>query len=153
MHPDYRDIIGKLGTPIWYYNQSVSVPRYLRFHPDLCGIYDEVAALVVIRCQCCHREFFVSVSYCQLDRCQRNEHGDFQFKDIVLPTAEDPGWFDAWGDPPRHGDKECGAGDTMTSEMVRIAEFWIQERSNNWDTDWKRKPEYEFDYSALLEAE
>ena len=152
MHPDYQDITSKLGDPIWYYNQKAAIPRYLPFHPEWCGVYDEVAALTVIRCQCCHREFFASVSYSQMDRCQRNAEGKFQFEDIILPTADDPGWFDVWGDPPRHGKMglgSCAAGDTMTSEMVRIAEFWVREQVNGFP-EWKRKPEYEFDYTKLL---
>jgi hypothetical protein len=154
MHLDYSDITSKIEmTPLWYFNQAVAVPRYLPFHPELCGIYDDTVALVVIRCQSCHQKFFVSVGYDQMDRYKRDETGKFKYKNIVLPTIENPGWFDVWGDPPRHGrqgPEGCAAGDTMTSELVRIAEFWVREREINWP-EWKRKPEYEFDYRDLLE--
>ena len=136
MHPDYKDITSKLGEPLWYYDQKVSMPRYLPFRPELCGVYYNIVALVVIRCQSCHHEFFVSVSYCS----------EYEHTNITFPTLEGGGGsFDVWGDPPRHD--TCLSGDTMMSEFVRIAEFWTRDHVN----DWKRRPEYELDYSFLLE--
>lgn len=155
MHPDYSDITSRLGKPLWYYHQSVAMPRYEPFHPDLLGVYDHVAALTVIRCQCCRMEFFASVSFSDIDRIERRQ-GQATFPEIKLPTAEDPGWFDCWGDPPRHGSMEgaCAAGDTMTSDFVRIAEFWIKDQDQKSKTwfQWIRKPEFEFDYSSALEG-
>lgn len=140
MYPDYKDITSKLGEPLWYYSKENCVPRYLPFHPDLCDVYSDIVALVVIRCQSCHREFFVSVGYCSV--WQR-----YNRKRTIFPSLgiEGGGSFDILADPPRHD--TCPAGDTMMSDFVRISEFWTRDHVN----DWKRRPEYELDYSFLLE--
>lgn len=149
MHPSYSDITSRLGEPLWWYSPDAAIPRYEPFHPELCGIYDKYAALVQIRCQSCHRQLSVSVSYSDLDRMQRNNNGVCSFPEIEMPTAADARWFDAWGDPPQHDCEGvfCHSGSTMTSELVRIVEFWGQPSVM---IDWQRMPEYEFDYSAQL---
>jgi len=46
-----------------------------------------------------------------------------------------------YGDPPMH--KECSFGYTMTSEAVRVIEYWHQEKFR-----WVRKPELERRFDA-----
>lgn len=155
MHPDYADITSKLGKPLWYFDPCRAVPRYDPFHPNLCGVYDHHVALVVIRCQACHNEFMASVSIDSMDRMQRNQAGKMELQKIVFPSAESAGGFDAWGDPPRHSHWEgaCAGGDTMMSELVRIAEFWSRDHDRQSKTflEWVRRPQYEFDYSHQFE--
>ena len=157
MHPDYSDITSRLGKPLWWYDRGAAIPRYDSFRPDMCGIYDHVAALCIIRCQCCHMEFPVSVEFDRMGQIQRGPEGTHVFREIMFPNAEDPGDFDAWGDPPRHCHMEgtCAAGDTMSSEFVRIVEFWIRDEDRSHETfmEFVRHPEYELDYSAQLEAD
>lgn len=154
MHPNYDDITGKLGKPLWYSNQSAAIPRYDPFEPDMVDIYAKWVALCVIRCQTCREEFLVSVDYSETDRIKQRCPGDVSFPEVALPTADSGNWFDAWGDPPRHfGDKAGCTGETMTSELVRIQEFWMKDYTQGSPTflDFVRHPEYEFDYSEALE--
>jgi hypothetical protein len=147
MHPDYNDITDRLGQPLWWFDERVSVPRYEPFHPELCNIYDDTVALTTIKCQACRKEFLVSVGFDAMKRFTftRNQGVDFK-----LPSKEDASWFDQWGDPPRHSNShgDC-SGETMCSEFVKINEFWMKDRENKSPTfmDWVRHPEYEFDYS------
>lgn len=50
-HPDYSDIIAGLGAPSWY--DEYGVPRYAAFHPALCNVYADYAALMEVACQWC----------------------------------------------------------------------------------------------------
>lgn len=63
----------------------------------------------------------------------------------TLPTKEHSGWF-AFGDAPWHADSlgQC-AGTTMTTDVVRVVEFWTKDGGDH-ALDWQRRPEYEFEY-------
>ena len=52
-----------------------------------------------------------------------------------------------YGDPPRHGviidsHSDCCAGDTMTSDSVKILEFWKKEPLG----EWERLSQYEVEW-------
>lgn len=125
MHADYADIIERLGEPIWY--DEYAVPRYCRFEPKrVANIYAKECALVEILCQSCHRPFAVAFSWIIDD-----------YEDGVLR----PGRYE-YGDPPRHDADEwglaCAGGDTMSSDSVRVIEFWRRD-----PFEWFRVPERE----------
>lgn len=55
MYRLYRDIRDKLGEPLWH--DEHGVPRYVAFHPSMCGVYDVHVALLEIECQGCGEHF------------------------------------------------------------------------------------------------
>jgi hypothetical protein len=132
LKPDYSDITSRLGEPLWW--DEHGVPRYEPFHPSMCDVYANKVALLIVRCQECGRKFTVAVS---VERTFR------------VPTPHDPAWC-FYGDPPRHGDENCGAGDVMNSIPVQILEYW--ERSLDSSLCWRRRPEYEFVFKEDEEA-
>lgn len=133
MHADYADIISRLGEPLWW--DEVCAPRYEPFKPEDCNnIYAQEAMLIEIRCQDCGRPFLVADTWDTFDQIQGR----------ARPSAHAAHGHAEWGDPPRHG---C-VGDTMTSESVRIVEFWKNEALG-----WVRAPEYEKPTSSWWAAE
>lgn len=132
MKRDYKDIVNKLGVPLWY--DVNGTPRYDKFHPELCDIYAKHVALLRIACQSCGQRFFVAT---EVLLHAIKEH------DIQFPTKETTDTFVAIGsfaykDPPQH---RC-SGDAMLSVPLQIIEFW----SFSVKTPWAhtRHPEYEF---------
>lgn len=135
MLPNYSDITSRLGEPLWW--DEHGVPRYEPFHPQWCDVYANYAALILIACQNCGREFIVGVSVSE------TKHAIFHRASIELPTPNSLGSF-YYGDPPRHAEEGvCLAGDTMTSVPKRVLEFW--HRPLDRIGDWHRLPEYEFE--------
>ena len=106
-------------------------------------MYAEYAALMIVTCQNCGRQFKVGV---WRDRyLQSHKEGRLKFVPPIMPTVEDAGNF-YFGDPPRHEtgptpSGECSCGDVMTSDPRQILEFW---RRKDWD--WERVPELEFQF-------
>lgn len=98
------------------------MPRYDPYQPGMQSVYANYDALIEIRCQSCGRVFLVGccASQFEVGRC---EHGGTVIK-TVLPTVANPG-FVWWGDAPSHevSGGRC-AGNTMSSELVRVVEFW-----------------------------
>ena len=122
----YPDIISKLGKPLWW--DEAGCPRYAPFKPELCNnIYAVEVALVEIACQFCDRRFLVAFTSTGL---QAFENDDRTLADEIRAGIL------GYGDPPMH--KECSFGYTMTSEAVRVIEYWHQEKFR-----WVRKPELE----------
>lgn len=143
MHVLFNDITDRLGEPVWYYHQKVCVPRYESFKPDMCGVYDDLAVLVRIRCQLCYKEFLVSVNSDKYSRYSYTKEGKYTERKIAPPTA-DEGFY--LGDPPRHN---C-TGDTMCSDTLAIVEFWQKDEDRESKTwlEWVRHSEYEFNYEV-----
>ena len=138
MHRGYEDIMARLGDPLWWDGQGV--PRYDTFHPDLCGVYDTQVALVELACQGCTRRLVVAVEH---DASLNIGHPN------LVPTADDPGFCDQYGDPPTHaGPNGLCIGCSMTSGCYRILEFWQKSDYPDWMA-WERKTEYEFNYGDL----
>jgi len=115
MFPSYDDIRSRIAEPPLWHDQH-GVPRYDPFRPEMLGVYDHFAILGEIACQSCGRRFLVADSWPRFDMSAKtiSEH--------VLAELVDS--FD-YGDPPRH-DIEAGrcAGETMSSDLVRIVEVW-----------------------------
>jgi hypothetical protein len=133
MLPDYRDITSRLGPPLWWDDHGV--PRYDPFHPDLCGVYDDYGALLEIACQSCGRRFHVASGISGGFYRLRNDD-----RAPVLPVPGNSGAF-GYGDPPPHSDAlgRC-PGETMSSDLVRVLEFW---RRDGRDMTWRRDPRHE----------
>lgn len=133
MKQTYKDIVSRISEPPTWWDHN-GVPRYGDFHPDLSpDIYADECVLFLIRCQNCQREFNVELS--------RSEH-DLGWKGDPLESLEEciPEIF--YGDPPNVGC--CPSGPTMTSESIRILQFWKRERF-----DWIRMKEHEVDLADL----
>lgn len=98
--------------------------------PGMQDVYAKFDCLVEVRCQICGRSF--AVGACSddpvADLCA---HG-VKVASAVMPTATDPG-FAYWGDAPWHEDGlgQC-AGTTMSSELVRVLEFWARDERFEW---------------------
>src|SRR5579875_874086 len=108
--PDYRDINRRLGEPLWY--DEHGVPRYDPFHPDLCGVYNDFVALMLVACQSCGRRFRVAWGVSTAASKLRHEG-----RAPRLPTAQDSGSF-GYGDPPRH-DGDGGRPDRRPAVLAR----------------------------------
>lgn len=66
MHPDYEDIISRIGEePSWYMMNGV--PRYGDFKPKEVSIYADYSALYLIGCQDCGKEFKIGDDYTRYD--------------------------------------------------------------------------------------
>lgn len=152
MLPYYKDIISKLGEPLWY--DQHGCPRYDEFKPELVSIYGDISGLVKIRCQSCDRILNVAFESSKIGRIEERyfnigkeltEDSDIDFH---YPTKDDPlevGWY---GDPPGHLNNKgeyCHCGCTMRSYMIGISEFW--EKRNH---TWKRNDEYEFYFNVEI---
>lgn len=131
MNRDYNDIKSRLGQPLWY--DEYAVPRYDKFSPDQCGIYDHQVALLEIRCQSCGELFRAASTWNRLD-CLWNDRAP-----VIAPLPSHDGWTSFhYGDPPSHS---C-TGDTMNSEPVRVVEFW-----QRIDFEWQRNKAEEIVWS------
>lgn len=130
MKASYADIRSRLGAPTWW--DEHAVPRYCDFHPSAtANIYADEVCLMQIRCQGCGAAFPVAFSEDIYARITRDG-------DIYPPISEriDELYF---GDPPNAGC--CAAGPTMSSEPVRIIEFWS--RNDDPNREWHRRPDLE----------
>lgn len=127
MKHHYKDLTDKLGEPKWW--DEVGVPRYCEFNPgENANIYADEVALVLIRCQNCGHEFKVCMSSKKYFETPLHE----EIMDHSL----------SYGDPPNFGC--CPAGPTMTSDNVKVLEFWY--RSS--DFEWVRAPYVEIEFPA-----
>lgn len=130
MKADYADIKALTDKePLWY--DQNGVPRYCEFHPKL--IFADEVILVHIACQACGKRFKVEMHWWQASGKQS------------ISEAIDNGelGYLHYGDPPRHKDRNCAAGDTMNCDSIRIIEFWRRDK----DLEWKRISEYEIEWS------
>ena len=108
MKQEYQDITSRIKqAPLWW--DEAGVPRYEPFHPVLCNnIYAGQAALLEIACQQCGRAFLVA---CTDDW----PSGPRLYRAIRRHSI-------AYGHPPH--DPACPAGNRMTSDTVRVVQFW-----------------------------
>lgn len=132
MNQEYKDIISRLGAPLWW--DECSVPRYEAFTPDQCNdIYADEVCLLEIGCQHCGEKFLVAVSWDRTDGILQN---------YPTLTGRVKAGLIHWGDPPLHN---C-IGDTESCDDLRVIEFWVKDRIN-WD-GWQRVPELEGELQA-----
>lgn len=108
MKQNYVDIYSRIPeSPKWY--DENGVPRYSGFCPeDVADIYACEAALFLIECQGCGRQFTVAISE---DRFLSGKIAD-SIQDSCL----------TYGDPPNVGC--CRVGASMTTETLRVLEYW-----------------------------
>ena len=131
MKAKYEDIRKRIKEePKWF--DSNGVPRYDKFHPKLCpNIYAEEVILMEIECQWCGKRFFVELHWDVSDKIFRNVK---PLKECVKEKKEI-----CYGDPPIH---HC-TGDTMTSDSIRIVEFWERDKKT---LEWKRNKKFEIKF-------
>jgi hypothetical protein len=130
VHHHYADIRRLTDCPpIWF--DEYAVPRYCAFAPDqTANIYAKEACLYEIACQSCGRRFIVCDTWSTVDEALR---GIPRLSEQIRAHDEL-----SYGDPPNV--ECCPAGPTMTSEPVRVLEFWRREKS-----EWRRVAELEGD--------
>ncbi len=144
MKDDYSDITSLIDQEPTFYEES-GVPRYSAFKPDMF-LHAQEVALVEIQCQSCGKRF--SVVLCWDSYKKRPPFSKF-IEEGNLANID-------YGHPPRHGVEfqdgkwSCYAGDVMSSESVKILEFW-QEVPTKKSVRWKRQKKYEVVLSPWLE--
>lgn len=133
MHRHYADLLALTSEPPKWWDDN-AVPRWCEFSPHALGVYIDQAALIEIKCQACERPMLVAASWGRTDATigaiRRGE--DVSSIKSLADFAESRDL--RWGDPPNHN---CG-GDSMSSEPVRVVEFWDR---ISWE--WERRPELE----------
>lgn len=130
MKPAYRDIRDRIAeAPAWF--DEAGAPRYGSFDPSALGVYDQLAILAEVACQCCDETFQVGIG-----------RPGYLFDGAGLVELDLAGLAESWdyGDPPRHDlpgrpGWRC-AGETMGSIQLSVVEAW--ERDD--DGDWSRRP-------------
>jgi len=125
MHQYFGDIIEKLGEPLWF--DDCGYPRYCKFDPDeVSNIYAKEVALLEIACQNCGHRFKVAI-----------HHEGYNRKYERFSWMENENYKNlGYGDPPNI--RCCGSGPSMTSDEIKVLEFWSQNM-----LDWIRHPEFE----------
>ena len=128
MKTRYSDILSRIKEdPIWF--DENGVPRYDTFHPTKTpSVYADEAALILISCQACNKEFNVSLHYEKFN-VVNGKVFETQKLSEKIPYLY-------YGDPPDIGC--CSVGPTMSSNSVKVLEFWSKENGT-----WVRKPELE----------
>lgn len=129
MRVEYQDIIDRAGDPDWY--DQNGTPRYGGRAPESVGVYSDQVVFYEIACQYCSERFVVAKTF-----------------SLYYRTVAHPGCLDItlerqvvadilfYGDPPHH---DACTGNTMSSESVRVLEFWRKTE----DYEWERVPELE----------
>lgn len=121
MHRHYIDILSRITEPPTWFDE-LAVPRFGAFAPAaLADIYADECALMEIRCQACGQSFQVAMS--------TGSH-EYAFGKPRL-SADVSGLH--YGDPPNM--QCCAPGPTMSSEPIRVLEFWTRDAF-----DWIRQP-------------
>lgn len=121
----YEDITRRIPEPPKWWDSN-GVPRYDDFKPgDVPNIYAREVVLYRIECQECGQPFLVADEW---------RAGSDKLSDLVRAGQLH------YGDPPRHGENGCLAGDTMNCVDREVVEFWA-----DWDplAGWRRVPELE----------
>jgi hypothetical protein len=125
MNYDYADIRARIPEPpIWW--DEYAVPRYVPFAPGLqADIYAQEVALLEIACQACGELFQVAMSWSFVAMVH----------DLVAPrlAATIQAGQLGYGDPPNNGC--CGAGASMTSNALRVLEYWARPDMFDWIRD------------------
>lgn len=136
MHHHYNDIISRIQEkPEWW--DENGVPRYGKFSPDaIPDIYADEAVLLKIRCQQCHTLFDVSLSS---SIYRRIVPGGTDGKVSTRPKLSEYEYL-GYGDPPNSGC--CAAGPTMTSETMKVLQFWERSNTLDWVRKWGLEREY-----------
>ena len=157
MHNDFSDITSRIAeAPSWF--DTNGVPRYGDFTPKaLPDIYCDECALVEIACQDCEKRYKVAFSSSKLERLTPRLRIEADITTIdprPIATAIRSHSL-GYGDPPNCLHKPGCAGPTMTSDPVRVLEYWSRNDQAYVDRDkgiihdaeayftWKRDPSLE----------
>ena len=120
MHTHYGDILDRISDPPKWIDER-AVPRYCDFSPNLVAfIYAKEAALVLIQCQACAREF--QVAFSEINANDRLHDGERKHTTKIAELIAESRLH--YGDPPNV--KCCSAGATMNSVPVRVLEYWYK---------------------------
>ena len=128
MNPLYNDIEDRLGWPDFW--DQHGCPRYATFSPKLVTVYAKVASLIEIACQDCGGRFSVGqpglsvIDLVMSIRYQGSTAAEYERVLRQYPLE--------YGDAPGHGG--C-AGETMTTDLIRVLELWSREKG-----DWQLVP-------------
>ena len=126
MQTDYSDILDRIpDPPLWWFN---GVPRYKPFSPNDLSVGPSEAALALVRCQDCAKEFTIGV-------------GPSLFtEDSMLDQILSDDF--SYDDPPRHASPDGSrcAGETNGAIPINLIQAW------RWDQNsfrWHRLPQFE----------
>ena len=158
MHHHYDDIIKAVGVaPTWW--QEEGVPRFCEFTPDVSSnIYADEVALVEIACQSCDTRFNVAFNTSAASRVQQALIGNSNIENVDFDALRLSSLIASgdlfYGDPPNTGC--CAAGPTMTSETIRVIEYWHRHHQKYVVdgiisdivkySEWRRNPEFEITF-------
>ncbi len=148
MNHHYNDIRSLIKEePKWWDEEAV--PRYCEFSPhEVAHIYADEVALVLIKCQACHREFRVAFSMSAMkgmvhygeegvERATINRLSG-QFYESLADMIRSKKIH--YGDPPNI--ECCAAGPTMNCDDIQVLEYWRHEPK---DFVWRRDHRLEID--------
>lgn len=137
MKHHYNDIRSRIAEPPTWWDEY-GVPRYGPFAPtETANIYANQCALVEISCQSCGYIFPCCFSWAHGEAFITADDSEFT---ITTPLKERIDRL-YYGDPPNI--ECCPAGPTMSSDTLRIIEFW---ELINWV--WVRNASLEIKYLA-----
>lgn len=141
----YKDIMDKLGEPLWY--DEYGVPRYCDFSPDMCNPYAQTVTYFTIRCRYCGKMIKVAKSFevqeeVEIGLLDRNQLKELlQNKEFIDDInyriiGNYPYSLFNYGDAPYHWDQEglC-LGCFNTSETIKILGVFIK---NSAVEGWKK---------------
>lgn len=128
MKRHYRDILDRVAEePLWF--DEHGVPRFSAFSiNEIADIYATEAALVLVTCQGCGREFRVAFS-----RCMEGEPLSDQIRAKSLH----------YGYPPNI--ECCEPGPTMNSEPRKVLQFWRRFFEPDFSIGYTRDQSLEID--------
>jgi len=126
MHNDYSDITSRISeAPSWF--DTNGVPRYGAFEPKrIPDIYCDECALIEIACQDCGKHYNVALSSGKMARviaALRTQADLSTIQNRPIAAAIRAGDI-GYGDPPNCLHTEGCAGPTMTSDAIRVLEYW-----------------------------
>jgi len=126
MHCYYKDILSRFdGPPEWW--DENAVPRFCPFRPEhVANIYAREVALVEIACQNCGRRFDVAFSW-------HSWAGVIKDPPERISKRIERRCGIEYGDPPNA--RCCPAGPTMTSDTIRVLQFWRRDGGCDWQRD------------------
>lgn len=114
MHPRYQDILDAASIPpLWW--STDGVPRFAAFHPNMLGVYDELAVLFQVRCGDPHCRAKLRVA-------QGLPRIDITTTALQTNTLSSLVAGFSYGDAPRH--KCPGWGETSPVDEEMVLEAW-----------------------------
>lgn len=132
MNHHYADILALSPEPPQWWDER-RVPRFCAFHPsEIADVHADEAALLLISCQSCGREFRAAISRGAYER--HIDRKSYLANDIRENRLH-------YGDPPNA--RCCNTGHALNAIVIRAIEYW----QKNHLFEWNRVDEYEIDLS------